>query len=400
MTPQVHYADRLHNLRESMSSHVAKGDMPGCVWLVARGEEAHTGVVGKLAIDGPPVARDSIFRIASMTKPMVAAVAMMLLEEGTLTLDAPVDRWMPELANRKVLRELSGPVSDTVPAERAITVRDVLTYRVGMGIVWGHFDDYPIVRAANELKLGAFGPPHPQEPPAIDEWLRRFSTLPLMEQPGKYWRYQTSGELLGILLARASGKSLGTLLRERLFDPLGMHDTAFFVPPEKIARLATSYMANPKGMLDLYDKAAGGEWSGAPAFDSGGGGLASTIDDCFAFARMMQQGGEVGGKRLLSRESVAEMTRDQLSPSEKEASPSSLDPKMFETLSWGLGCGVVTKRAPDGPFGAGWDGGLGTTMWWSQNAIAIQLTQRSAYPTMNPVYLDFWRGVNEAVGGA
>lgn len=390
------FVDRLKGLRDSMSDHVARGAMPGVVWLVSLGDEVHSGAIGHLDFDGPPIARDSIFRIASMTKPMVAAVAMMLIEDGTLAFDAPIDRWIPELANRRVLRKIDGSLDDVVPAARAITVRDVLTYRMGFGIVWGH--DIPIVRAANDLKLGAFGPPRVQEPPASDEWLRRFATLPLMEQPGERWRYQTSAEVLGVLLARASGKSLGALLRERLFDPLHMRDTAFFVGPEKIMRLATTYMLNAKGTLGLYDAAAGGDFSRAPAFESAGGGLVSTLDDCFAFAKMMQEGGTANGVRLLAREAVDAMTRDQLTTSEKEASPSSLDPRFFETTSWGFGCGVVVKQEADAPFGAGWDGGFGTTMWWSPRVIAIQLTQRSAYPKMNAVYTDFWRAVNGAVG--
>lgn len=396
MTPQAHYVDRLHGLRETLSAHVARRDMPGCAWLVSHGEEVHSGAIGHLDFEGAPMPRDAIFRISSMTKPMCAAVAMMLVEDGTLTLDAPVNRWLPELANRRVLRAIDGPLADTVPAERAITVRDLLTFRMGFGIVWMK-DDLPIVRAANEMKLGAFGPPHVQEPPANDEWLRRFATLPLMEQPGARWRYNTSAEVLGILLARASGKSLGALLRERLTDPLGMRDTAFFVPPEKMGRLTTSYMTNAAGAHDLYDAAQGGEWSHAPAFESAGAGLVSTLDDCFAFARMMQQGGELGRARVLSRESVDAMTRDQLSASEKEASPSSLDPEFFRTMSWGLGCAIVTKPIADGPIGAGWDGGLGTSMWWSPSTIAILLTQRAAYPSMNPIYRDFWRGLGSQV---
>jgi len=379
-------------IRDAMTSHIARGHLPGAAWLVVRGggdTAVRTDAIGTLRVGGgAPVARGTIFRIASMTKPMVAAVAMTLVEDGTLALDAPVDRWLPELAGRRVLARLDGPLDDTVPAKRAITVRDLLTYRMGFGIVWG--PPPPIVRAANELRLGAFGPPRVQEPPALDEWMRRFATLPLMSHPGEQWRYHTSAEVLGALLARASGRGLDALMRERLFVPLGMKDTGFHVPPDQVHRLPTSYLANPEtGALDLYDAAEGGDFARPPAFPSGGGGLVSTLDDCHAFVRMMR--GESG---VLSRTSIEAMTTDHIRPEEQPAD--ALAPGFWDQFGWGFGCAVVRRRAPDGPFGCGWDGGFGTAMWWdaATGAVAILMTQRMAYPAMNPVYLDFWRAVN------
>jgi CubicO group peptidase (beta-lactamase class C family) len=371
--------------------------MPGATYAVSHGRDVHVEAIGEQRLGGgAPMTRDTIFRIASMTKPMAGAVAMMLVEDGVLGLDAPVDRWLPELANRRVLKRIDGALEDTVPAKRAITVRDVLTFRMGFGIVWGPPNALPIQRAANELHLGAFGPPRVQEPPAPDEWMRRFSTLPLMHQPGEGWRYNTSAEVLGVLLARASGRPFDALMRERLCEPLGMKDTGFWVRADKVQRLATSYFANPEtGALDLYDPAEGGDWTRPPGFCSAGAGLVSTLDDCLAFAQMMCGGGARGGVRVLSPASVEAMTTDQITAEQKAASASALDPAFWGHFGWGFGCAVVTHPLADSPFGAGWNGGLGTSMWWDAQAqrVGILLTQRSAYPTMNPVYLDFWRAI-------
>jgi CubicO group peptidase (beta-lactamase class C family) len=368
--------------------------MPGATYAVSQGRDVLGEAVGDRRVGGgAPMTRDTIFRVASMTKPMAAAVAMMLVEEGVLELDAPVDRWLPELANRRVLAHIGGPLEDTVPAKRTITVRDILTFRMGFGIVWGPPDALPVQRAASELHLGAFGPPRVQEPPAPDEWMRRFSTLPLMHQPGEGWRYNTSAEVLGVLLARASGRPLDALMRERLFAPLGMKDTGFWVRADQVPRLATSYFANPEtGALDLYDPADGGDWTRPPAFCSAGGGLASTLDDCLAFAQMMCGRGTRDAVRVLSRASVEAMTTDQITAEQKAASGSALAPGFWEHFGWGSGCAVVTHPMANGPFGAGWDGGLGTSMWWDAQTerVGVLLTQRSAYPMMNPVYLDFW----------
>jgi CubicO group peptidase (beta-lactamase class C family) len=387
---------RLHDL---LTHHVARGELPGLVCLVSRGAELHVETIGALQQGGAdPMGRDTIFRISSMTKPMTAAVAMMLLQDGKLALDASVERWLPELASRRVLKRLDGPLDDTLPAQRAITVRDLLTFRMGFGLVWGAPNALPIQRAAEALHLGAMGAPKPQGPPPPDEWIRRFATLPLMEQPGERWRYNTSAEVLGVLLARASGQPLELLFRERLFAPLGMKDTGFAVPPEQLNRLATSYAANPQtGALDLYDESIGGEWSHPPAFPSAAAGLVSTVDDCLAFARMMKGGGSLGGVRLLSAASVEAMTTDQIPPAQKAASTSSLDPSFWDTHGWGLGLAIVTRREADGPSGFGWDGGLGTSMWWDprDDRIAILMTQRSEYAKTSQLYRDFWNAVNE-----
>ena len=231
-----------------------------------------------------PMRRDTIFRISSMTKPVTAVATMILVEECKLRLDEPVDRLLPELADRRVLRAVDGPLDDTVPANRPITVRDLLTFRMGFGMVMAMPGTSPIQDAPHEVMLGQ-GPPHPSKTPAPDEWIRRLGTLPLMHQPGERWMYNTGSDVLGVLIARASGQPFETFLRERIFEPLGMKDTGFSVPAAELDRLATSYWTDPEtGALELHDE-PDGQWSRPPAFPSGAGGLVSTVDDYLAFAR-------------------------------------------------------------------------------------------------------------------
>jgi CubicO group peptidase (beta-lactamase class C family) len=393
-------AARLGRMRDIMASYVERGEVPGLVTLVSRRGETHVEVIGKLAAGGSALMqRDTIFRISSMTKPIIAAATMILVEECTLRLDEPVDRLLPELADRRVLKRLDGPLDDTVPAERPITVRDLLTFRMGFGQLMAPPDAYPILQAANELQIG-MGPPNPSAMPAPDEWIRRLGMLPLMHQPGAQWMYNTGSDVLGVLIARAAGQPLEAFLRERLFEPLGMKGTGFSVPPENLGRLATSYMANAETRaLDLFDVAAGGQWSRPPAFPSGAGGLVSTIDDCAAFGQMMLSQGKHGDERILSRPSVETMTTDQLTPEQKAAS--GFFPGYFDTRSWGFGVSVVTRRddlaATPGRFG--WDGGLGTS-WYSDPAevlVAILMTQRAVFPLFSNVYLDFWTSVYQAI---
>lgn len=388
-------------VRDALLPYVEKGIVPGLVALVSRGAELHVVVLGTKAEGAPdPMRRDTIFRIASMTKPVAAAAAMTLVEEGKLALDEPVDRLLPELAGRRVLRRIDGPLDDTVPAVRSITLRDLLTFRMGFGIVWGPPDATPIQRAAAELHLGAFGPPRPSEPPPPDEWIRRFATLPLMHQPGERWMYHTGAEVLAVLLARASGKPLEVLLRERIFEPLGMNDTAFHVPASKLDRFLPATMArdpfHPDSPgADPYDP-VDGQWARPPAFPSAGGGLVSTVDDYLAFGRMMLRRGTLEGTRVLSAASVEVMTTDQLTAEQKAVSEMQ-PPGYWKDHGWGFGMAVVT--GPDDLAGRagryGWDGGLGTS-WCSdptQDLIGILMTQRAAFPAMSGVYRAFWRAV-------
>src|SRR6266508_1832275 len=392
---------RLGRMHDVMAGYVERGEVPGLVTLISRRSEVHIDAIGMQAIGGSEAMRhDTIFRIASMTKPITAAATMILVEECKLRLDEPVDRLLPELAGRRVLRRLDGPLNGTVPANRPITVRDLLTFRMGFGIILAPAGTYPIQNAMSEQQLGGMGPPYPSAQPAPDEWIRRLGTLPLMHQPGERWMYHTGSDVLGVLIARLSGQPLETFFRERIFEPLGMRDTAFSVPATKLDRLATSYQVNPEtGALELYDKAEGGRWSRPPVFPSAGGGLVSTIDDYLAFGQMLLSKGKHGSERLLSRPSVETMTTDQLTPEQKAVS--GFLPGYFDSRGWGFGVSVVTRRddvaAVPGRFG--WDGGMGTS--WSsdprENMVAILMTQRSAFPLLSGVYLDFWTSAYQTI---
>lgn len=245
------------------------------------------------------------------------------------------------------------------------------------------------------------GPPSPSTMPAPDEWIRRLGTLPLMHQPGERWMYNTGSDVLGVLIARASGRPFGTFLRERIFEPLGMSDTAFSVPAAKLDRLATSYWTNPAtGALGPFDEAEGGQWSRPPAFPSGAGGLVSTVDDYSAFGQMMLSKGRLGGVRVLSRPSVELMTADHLTPEQKAVS--GLVPGSFDSHGWGFGVSVITRRddvaRSVGTFG--WDGGLGTS-WFAdprEDLVTILMTQRAwTSPKPPDVCLDFWTSAYQAI---
>ena len=392
---------RLNRMHDILAGYIDRGQIPGLVALVSRRGEVHLDALGTLTAGGKsPVQRDTIFRIASMSKPITAAAAMILVEECKLRLDEPVDRLLPELANRKVLKRLDGPLDDTVPAKRPISVRDLLSFRMGFGQMFARPDAYPILKAANDLQIG-MGPPAPATTPAPDEWIRRLGTLPLMHQPGKKWMYNTGSDVLAVLIRRASGQPFESFLRERIFDPLGMKDTAFSVPAEKISRLATSYWSNfQTGAFEVYDPAENGQWSRPPAFPSGAGGLVSTADDYLAFSQMMLDKGKLGSVRILSRPSVELMTTDQLTPDQKATS--GLTEGSFESHGWGFGVSIATRRTElAGSVGMyGWDGGLGTS--WradpAENLTGILLTQRMwTSPNGPDVYLDFWASLYQSI---
>lgn len=387
---------RLGRMHDVMAGHVERGDVPGVVTLISRRGEVHVDAVGMTAMDGSkPMRRDTIFRIASVTKPIVAAAAMMLIEECVLRLDEPVDRLLPELADRQVLRTIDGPLDDTVPAQRPISVRDLLTFRLGYGAI---FDQSPIARAMTEAGV-APGPLLPTFP--SDAYLKRLGDLPLAHQPGERWLYNTGADVLGVLIARATDTTLGEFLGERIFAPLGMMDTGFFVPAEKRDRLASSYSTNfATGEFELFDGVEDSRFARPPVFESGAGGLVSTVDDLLAFGQMMLDNGTYGSERLLSRPSVELMTTDQISPEQKSVSV--FFPGFWESRGWGFGVSIVTKRddvaAVPGRYG--WDGGYGTS-WYvdpTEGLIGILMTQRMWDATGAPsVHPDFWTSAYQAI---
>ena len=368
--------DRLH---EAMAARVANGELPGMVTLVAQGQDVHVDAIGVMAFGSTdPMRRDTIFRITSMTKPILAVATMMLIEGGALALDEPVDRLLPELADRKVLKRIDGPLHDTVPARRAITIEDLLTFRMGHGLLFEPTFDppYPIVTAAKDLQL-VMGPPDPRTPHDPDEWLRRFGTLPLMYQPGERWQYNTGSLVLSVLVARAARQSLADFFRARIFQPLGMKDTGFSMPEGQSHRLPSQYMTSfQTRKMELQTQSGPSVWTKPPAFPSGAAGLVSTVDDYLAFARLLLNEGVHKNERLLSERSVRLMTTNHLTPEQMAGGG-----PILAGQGWGFGVAVAT--APDEVSSVagryGWNGGYGT-YWFndpSRGLIAIAMTQTS-----------------------
>jgi CubicO group peptidase (beta-lactamase class C family) len=396
---------RLARVRDVLGRYVDAGYVPGAVAVIARHGEVHVEALGNLAFDGPgsatAMAADTICRTGSMTKPIVAACAMTLVEDCTLRLDDPVDDYLPELADMTVLADPNGPLEETVPAERPITLRDLLTFTFGTGMVRAEPGTVPIADALNALQTD--GP----EPPS-DEWIRRLGMLPLVYQPGESWMYHTAASVTGVLIARATGMSFGDALRERICQPLGMNDTAFSVPAENISRLATAYEHDDVTGEIVVEDGPDGYWSQPPTFEDGGGGLVSTASDYLAFATALLAGGTHRGERVLSRPSVTLMTSDQLTPAQKAAS--GFGPRYFDDIGWGFGMSVRTRRAHIGPWlvsypplasvgSYGWPGVYGTG-WCNDPAedmTTVLMIQRVPAPPGLPILFDFWTAAYQAI---
>ena len=391
-------SSRLQRLHDAMARHVDDDTVGGVAWLAARGDDVEVGMVGSPTRGEPaPVRRDSIFRIASMTKSIVAVAALLLVEDCLLRLEDPVDEFLPELADRKVLVDGHGPLDgETVPARRPITVHDVLTFRLGLGMDFEAPWPQPLLEELVRLEL-ATGPPQPQGPPAPDEWVRRMSTIPLLYQPGERWLYHVGADVLGVLIARAAGQPLEDFLRARVFEPLGMVDTGFSTTD--VDRLGSCYgIDHETGARNVYDP-PNGQWASPPAFPSGGGGLLSTVDDVYAFGRMLLDKGRLpDGSRLLSRASVEAMTTDQIGVDRGAVGPSH-----DGSQGWGFGLSVHVRRTGLGPTvgSYGWAGGLGSS--WendpNEDLVGVILTTDmfvSAFPPPD-VIQDFWTGVYTAL---
>ncbi|RFC77026.1 serine hydrolase domain-containing protein [Streptomyces sp. AcE210] len=376
------------SLQDIFAPHVRDGSLPGAVALVARGDRVEVETAGSTALGGgSPMARDSIFRIASITKPITAAAVMMLVDDGRIALDDPVDRWLPEIAKPVVVRTPDAPVDDVVPAARPITVADLLTFRAG----WGFPSDFslPAVQALFGLQKNGLSPQLVAPP---DEWMAHLARVPLLNQPGEAWLYNTCSDIQGVLISRVSGSALPDFLAERVFEPLGMTDTGFEVPAGKLDRFTTSYRPRTEGGLEQADP-PDGQWGSLPEFPSGAGGLVSTADDWYAFARMLLGEGVAGGRRLLSSDAVHQMTTDHLTAAQREASG-----LFTEGQGWGFGGSVdVAPVEPWNVMGRyGWVGGTGTAAHLvpSTGAVGILLTQvEMTGPTPPALMRDFWRYV-------
>lgn len=383
----------LARMRDVMSGYIERKEMPGLVSLISHKDDVQVDVLGTKALDSTaPMTRDTIFRIASITKPVTGVAAMILVEECKIRLDESVEPWLPELANRRVLRSISSEIDDTVSAARAITLRDLLTSTMGFGSVMARPGTYPIQTYIRQYKIGGDGPPRPAQAPSTDEWMRRLGSLPLMAQPGERWMYNVSVDVLGVLIERVAGNSFGQFMRERIFDPLGMRDTAFNVPAEKLDRFLPAYCMNYQtNTLEVYDGVEDSDWVPAPPFESGAGGLVSTINDYFAFCRMMLNEGSLNGEQILSPASVGLIASDQLTAKQRAGA------ELFfgDFSSWGFCVAVDTRRREvyHTPGRFGWTGGLGTTAYMDPAAdmIGILFTQRMMDSPDPPRFMsDFW----------
>ncbi|CAN5359044.1 serine hydrolase [soil metagenome] len=366
------------DLHAALAPEIAAG-VPGLVALVARGGKAEVVALGVREKGGAAVEPDSIFRVASMTKPVTAVATMRLVDDGVLQLDAPSERWLPELADRRVLRRIDAELDDVVPARRPITVRDVLSFTWGFGIPMVKPGTYPIQRAIDRLQL-CNGMPMPSKYAPPDEWMRQLGMLPLMHQPGERWMYNSGSDVLGVLVARAAKKSFPEFLHERIFEPLGMRDTSFVAPA---ARFTAQYVGDT-----VYDP-IDGEWTKPPPFPSGAAGLTSTVHDFHMLGAMLL----AGGGKVLSSASVAQLHTDQLTPAQRDAANDFAG--YFTDNTWGFGVGIVTGKDPSGSPGTfGWDGGTGST--WrcdpAEGAIRILLSNRAMTSPKPPSLFEaFWR---------
>ena len=365
----VSLADNRTSIAQAVDAGLLSGAVT-CVWH--RGEVLQVNAIGHRDVGaGLPMQRDTIFRIASMTKPVTVAAAMALAEEGKLALSDPVTRWLPELADMRVLVNPTGGLDDTVAAQRPITVDDLMTHR--SGLAYSFSVTGPIARAYAAVSLRQ----------DQDDWLAEVARLPLVHQPGDRLTYSHATEVLGIIISRIVGKSLHDVLTERVFEPLGMVDTGFFVSPGQRDRAATMYRLDENA--ELRDDAMGPIPVKEPRFCQGGASLVSTADDYLRFARMLLAGGTVDGVRVLSADSVAAMRTDRLTDDQKRHP--FLGMPFWVGRGFGLNLSVVTDPGKSaqlfGPGGLGtfgWPGAYGT--WWqadpANEMILIYLIQN--YP--------------------
>jgi CubicO group peptidase (beta-lactamase class C family) len=366
----------LAKIAPALQGVIDAGDLSGFVTLIWRkGEELQFNALGKRDIaSGAPMTRDTLFRIASMTKPVTSVAALMLMEEGKLRLDDPISKWMPEFADLRVLKDAQGPVEDTYPAPRAITVEDLMTHR--SGLAYGFTSIGPIAyayqKALGDVLAAEMG---------ADAWLSALGKLPLSYPPGERFHYSHATDVLGFLVGRISGMDFRDFLFKRIFAPLGMVDTDFWVPHEKRSRLATMYRMKPdESGLEVAPMPLA---DAVPPFCGGGGGLFSTLDDYLKFARMLMGGGEVDGVRLLKPETVALMKANRLTDAQRQIPFMGIP--FWAGQGFGLGLSVITDVEKQAWMGAGsngafgWPGAFGT--WWrgdpEQDMILIYLIQNS-----------------------
>jgi CubicO group peptidase (beta-lactamase class C family) len=365
-------------INNSIRKMVENGSLAGAVTLVWQDNKViQAGAVGYRDFTSRlPMERDTLFRIASMTKPITSTAALMLMEEGRFELNDPITKWAPEFSQMRVLRSSSASLDQTEPAERPITFEDLLTHR--SGLTYADWHTGPIVKAYNDALGGGI-----DSEISPDDWIANIATLPLIDQPGRAFHYGHSTDLLGMLIARMENASLGDVLKRWIFDPIGMKDTAFTVPPEKRMRQADSFGFDDAGQLSKRRSGPGNsflpERPEGMTYVSGGQGLWSTVDDYLIFARMFLNLGEVNDVRLLKPETFKLMVSNYLSEKQRA------NAKYILNSGHGYGLGIAMVLDPSiaspqpcggGMGSVGWPGAFGG--WWradpSNNSVLLFLT--------------------------
>ncbi|WP_313403932.1 serine hydrolase domain-containing protein [Aeromicrobium sp.] len=370
-----------------MREVVAQMDVPGATWAVVSGprQQLEVGAAG-------PLHRDTIFRIASVTKPIIAVLTLALVDDGLFGLDDPVDRWVPELADRRVLRDRAGALDDTVPAARPTTVRDLLQMGLGLGWDMTTPETAPLPSAVARAEIPSAWQPPPLRP---DRWAALVGELPMAHQPGEGWLYQFSFDALSVLIERVTRRRLDLVLRDRLLDRLDMHDTGYAVAMKDVDRVSSAWFPNRGGRFVEVAPWGDPRLMTVPPFRSGATGLLSTADDLGRFVQMLLRGGDGPRGRLLSASSFAALTAADLPAPAEVMAREFLEP----SVGWGLGVGVdLVGRFPGSHRGRfGWDGGTGTSLWVDPAAGVggVLLTRQGMGSPTPPAYLDaFWQAVH------
>lgn len=394
---------RQQQLQTALQEPVDKGDLAGAVALVHRSGQTEYAVAGWRDLESRmPMERDTIFRIASMTKPITSVAALMLVDEGRIALNDPISRIAPEFENMRVLSSPNDPLDDTETANRPITFEDLLTHRAGL--TYADFHRGPIAQAYRDALGGEI-----DSDLAPDDWIQALARLPLIAQPGSLMTYGTATDLLGFLIARIEGAPLGKVLARRIFEPLGMNDTGFLVPREKRNRRAAAYGFDEQGRLVKRLTRPGVFVEERPdhmAYEGGGAGLWSTLDDYLKFARIFLEDGSVDGLRLLRPETLAQMTTNQLTDDQR-ANSVLLGQKIFAAgRGFGLGVGIIlepdhadmARRGSEGTVS--WPGAFGG--WWQadpkENSIFIFFAHNMVdLPQMaKGIGLGVWAAIDQA----